>query len=261
MPEAPPNNPFTQRRPPSWYQPVFFDSNSPHNPLYVKQQRRLTTADAIDITGVDRYLYHLNHLSDLTYPSNRSVLKVSDLHEEKLDPMTLAPLEEAVHMMPRIQIDEYVLRHTKLDDILLTIANVLNKVDLRVSPSGIGLSDPQSQKVLWSLKNEGSVMTSSIPLVQGDPFEPLKLGEIAHIEENPDSRKFIVAPMYESSTDVTGLFYPYHITATYMLSYSRSLQLPGEFEQTAKSHTSRATYDGKDLHCKIDPFIEISFTE
>lgn len=261
MPESFPTSPLTQRRPPSWYQPVFFDSNTPHNPLYLKQQRRPTGSAVIDITGVDKYLYHLNHLPDLVYPSHRSVLKVGDLHEEKLDPKTLAPIEEAIHMMPRIQIDEYVLRLTKMDDILHTIANVLNKADLRMSPSGMELSDPKSQKELWALSYSDKQMNTSIPIVQGDLFDPLKLGEIAHLEESPESRKFIVAPMYDSTLDLSGAFYPYHVTATYMLSYSRSLLVPEEFNRIAKTYVSRDTYSGKDLHCKIDPFIEISFGE
>lgn len=261
MVEAQYNNPFVGVNPPSQYHPISFDFRNQTEALYWKEIQRPGMTHAREIVGMDPFLYHVNYLPPIAYSKSRSLFDIVDIHEERLNPKSLEWVSNTIHMRARLMVDEHVSRLTKPRDLLITLAQLLKQTDLSITADGIFFSDPDKQKELWSFTRNGSEMVSSIPVVNGDPFLMVPLGEIAHIEECADGRKFIAAPLYDSKIDVSGKFKPYHVTATYMISYSPSLLSAENYDALIGSQLSRSAYDGKDLHSKIDPFIEISFGE
>lgn len=262
MAEALSNNPFIGVNVPSHYHPISFDFAGQVEPLYWKEMHRAGIMGSREIIGMEPQLYRLSYLPPIKYSKQRSLFEIVDFHEEKIDPISLQPIDSTILMRPRLVIDEYVFKLTKQRDLLVTLAQLLKQAEFSITRKGLSLVDPNNMRELWSLtRKDGEGMVSSLPVVNGDPFLMVKLGEIAHIEEDPNGRKFIAAPMYDSTMDPDRKFAPYHVTATYMISYSPSILSTDGYDSQIASHLSKDRYEGKDLHSKIDPFIEINFGE
>lgn len=262
MSEALPSNPFIGVNMPPHHHPISFDFNHKVEPLYWKEIQRPGIMGSRETVGMEPQLFRPSYLPPVAYSKQRSLFDIVDFHEERVDPKSLEHVDSTILMRPRLIIDEHVFKLAKQRDLLVTLAQLMKQAELSVTNSGLQLVDPYNNRELWSLSRvEGVGMVSSIPVVNGDPFLMLKLGEIAHIEENPNGRKFIAAPMYDSTMDPDRKFAPYHVTATYMISYSPSILSTDNYDSLITPHLSKARYEGKDLHSKIDPFIEISFGE